>query len=316
MQRGAGLRCSEVWYADAEMVWFSYHGGHSGQFCRHAKGQLHEVVQAALSGGFTTFGLSEHCPRRQPEHLYPEEADLSPKDLFERFAEYQRTAARLRERYEGRLEVLVGFETEALPVDGWRELMGELRQSAPFDYIVGSVHSVRGTWIDFSPEVSARAAEECGGRDALDCEYFEQLAELITALRPEVVGHVDLIRKFRGQDVGFCERARSRIDEVLRAAREVGAALEVNAAPARRQLGPVYPSLEILRRAKELDVRVTLGDDSHGPAEVGVALEASRDAIAAAGYEHVHYLTCREGGVVFEAAPIREVRPRAVPGVA
>ena len=75
------------------MVWFSYHGGHSGEFCGHAKGQLRSVVEAAVSAGFTTYGLSEHSPRYQPEHLYPEEHGLSPADLEAKFRRYVHAAA-------------------------------------------------------------------------------------------------------------------------------------------------------------------------------------------------------------------------------
>jgi hypothetical protein len=45
------------------MVWFSYHGGHSGEFCAHAKSSLEEVVDTAIARGFIHYGLSEHCPR-------------------------------------------------------------------------------------------------------------------------------------------------------------------------------------------------------------------------------------------------------------
>src|SRR6266540_2814631 len=105
------------------MVWFSYHGGHSGEFCGHAKGQLASVVQAALDAGFTTYGLSEHAPRFLPQHLYPEEQNLAPADLQETFRRYVKSALALRQEYDGRLELLIGFETEALPVADWAEKM-------------------------------------------------------------------------------------------------------------------------------------------------------------------------------------------------
>lgn len=54
------------------------HHSHSGQFCRHAKGTLEEVVQKAIRQGFSTFGLSEHVPRYDKEHFYPEEVRLAP----------------------------------------------------------------------------------------------------------------------------------------------------------------------------------------------------------------------------------------------
>jgi len=42
-----------------------------------------------------------------------------------------------------------------------------------------------------------------------------------------------------------------------------------------------------------MGIRVTLGDDSHGVASVGVGLSACLDAIRAAGIESVSYLTAR-----------------------
>lgn len=291
------------------MVWFSYHGGHSGEFCGHAKGELASVVQAAFERGFTTYGLSEHAPRFHREHLYPEESGLTPADLVDTFARYVRAASDLREQYADRLELLVGFETEALPVATWAEKMQELRRAAPFDYVVGSVHSIGDIWIDFNVESSERAAAACGGWEPLRCAYFDRLAELVASLEPEVVGHVDLIRRFEEPRFAFSSLAMRHAERVLEAARAAGAALEVNAAPARRGFGPVYPGPQILARAREMNVAVTLGDDSHGPDGVGIGLDACLRAISEAGYSDVHYLTRREGELVLERAPLAAVRP-------
>ena len=51
---------------------FSHHS-HSGQFCRHARGTLEEVVQEAIRQGFHTYALTEHVPRHRLSDLYPEE---------------------------------------------------------------------------------------------------------------------------------------------------------------------------------------------------------------------------------------------------
>jgi len=291
------------------MVWFSYHGGHSGEFCGHAKGGLREVVEAAFARGFTTYGLSEHAPRYQLEHLYPEESGLTPHSLAETFRRYVEKALELRDSYAERLEILLGFETEALPVNDWAKKMREIRESAPFDYIVGSVHSIGDTWIDLNPETSERAALENGGWEALRCLYFDRLAALVETLSPEVVGHVDLIRRFDGHAFEFSETAMRHAERALEAALSVGAAIEVNAAPYRRGFGPVYPGPQVLRRAREMDVPVTLGDDSHGPDGVGVGLDACLSAIAAAGYREVHYLTRVAGEIQLQHAPLEEVRP-------
>ena len=53
---------------------FSHHS-HSGQFCKHAKGTLEEVVKEAIRKGFKVFALTEHVPRYRVKDLYPEEVD-------------------------------------------------------------------------------------------------------------------------------------------------------------------------------------------------------------------------------------------------
>lgn len=63
------------------LAMFSFHS-HSGQFCMHAKGTLEQVVQSAIDRRFTTYGLSEHMPRYNPDQLYPEEV---PPFVFSTF---------------------------------------------------------------------------------------------------------------------------------------------------------------------------------------------------------------------------------------
>jgi len=46
---------------------------HSGQYCKHAKGNLEDVVKRAIEKGFEIYGLSEHMPRYRDCDLYPEE---------------------------------------------------------------------------------------------------------------------------------------------------------------------------------------------------------------------------------------------------
>jgi histidinol-phosphatase (PHP family) len=291
--------------------WFSYHGGHSGEFCRHAEGSLEDVVRTALGAGFTCYGLSEHAPRYRAQDLFPDEADLSPGDLVRAFANYGRRAVELREHFAGRIELLIGFETEALPPEGWLEQMSELRQEHPyFDYVVGSVHHVDGNCIDMSPEATEQAAAAAGGRERLECAYFDLVAEMVERLKPEVVGHMDLIRKFRGERISFSPEVLRHVEGTLEAVRAAGSMLDVNAAPVRRGLGPAYPAPPILAQAHRMGIPVTLGDDSHGPREVGVGLDGCLRDIAAAGYRQVHFLTRSDGTLERKSAPLEEVSAR------
>jgi len=289
------------------MVWFSFHGGHSGEFCRHAKDTLSAVVERAIARGFSHYGLSEHAPRFRKEDLLGFEADLTPDDLVATFARYAETATRLRDLFADRIALFVGFETERLPPDRWAQAMREVRASAAFDYIVGSVHDIDGRVIDSSAEQTGEICEDLGGREAMQRAYFRALADLVATLKPEVVGHIDLIRKFDAPIVEFSPAVFREIERVLEVAKDAGSALDVNCGAFRRGLGPVYPLPSILSRARAMGLRVTLGDDSHGVASVGVGLDASLAAITAAGFSRISYLSREAGKVVWRDAAIEDV---------
>ena len=292
------------------MPYFSYHGGHSGRYCRHASGDLGAVVERAIALGFSHYGLSEHAPRYRREDMFDDEADLEPEDTSTMFQAYVTEAEALRAAHGDRIELLVGFETEHLPPEGWREQMRELRARNGFEYAVGSVHDVAGRCIDFTPEKTADVARSCGGREAMQLRYFDQVTELVSHLRPEIVGHIDLIRKFDGE-ARFNSIVMNKIESTLEAVRAVGAVLDVNARAHRRGFGPVYPLPEILTLAKGMGIGVTLGDDSHGPQDVGVGLDECLRAIGEAGYEEVHYLTRVDGAVRWKRTNLSDVAPNS-----
>jgi len=293
------------------MAWFSMHGGHSGEYCRHARGTLQEVIERAIGRGFTTYGLTEHAPRYHQQELFADEAGLSPADLAAMFEAYLPAARELQHRHAGRIEILVGFEAEPIPRPGedWTQQTLDISRDGKFDYMVGSIHHIEGVFIDSNPEQTQQLAKQLGGMGELQRRYFQQVAEMVQRLRPQVVAHLDLVRKYDGFDASFDKPILAQIEGVLEVIRDVGSVLEVNAAPARRGTGPVYPLPGILQRACAMAVPVTLSDDSHGPADVGVGLDACMAALATAGYRQVHCLHRAPGGVEWAAVPLTDVRP-------
>ena len=262
------------------MGWLaSLHGGHSGAYCDHAEGTLEEVVATAARQGFEVYGLSEHAPRPEVRWLYPREVELGwdVDRLSRNFAAYAEESARLQAAYAGRLTLLRGFETEMLPGDRWAEQMLGLRRLYGFEYIVGSVHTVGDHYLDMSEEVFLAAAEAAGGLEALVVRYYESVAELVQRLRPEVVGHLDLVRRF-GEAVGLPDTARTRAaeEDALCAIREASSILDLNTAALRKGLTTPYPAPSLLARAHAMGIGACLGDDSHGPALVGSGLAEGR----------------------------------------
>jgi histidinol-phosphatase (PHP family) len=253
----------------------SVHGGHCGQFCNHAKDTLEEVVQAYIAQGFAWAGLTEHMPPSGDAYLYPEErqAGLTAALMAERFVRYMAEARRLQAVYADRIDIRVAFESEDTPgaIDLARRLIAD---HAP-DYIVGSVHHIDGIPFDYSAEDYARAVEACGGMEGLYCAYFDRQHDLVEQLRPQVVGHFDLIRIFDPlyrRHIMFQE-VQKKIRRNLELIRKLDLILDYNVAALKKGAFEPYLCQPILVQARYLGIAVVPGDDSHGVAQVGLHLD-------------------------------------------
>jgi len=139
------------------------------------------------------------------------------------------------------------------------------------------------------------ALERAGGPERLQLEYYKQLLELVSWKLATVIGHLDLIKMWLKPE----EAVRTRpiemaVQAVLEAMRDTDVAMDVNARGLLKPCRSIYPDDWILSEARRIGVPVTLGDDSHRAADVGLNLDVAVDAIARAGYQHVWLV--RPGG--------------------
>ena len=265
----------------------SVHGGHSGQFCSHAKDTLEEVVQAYIAKGFAWVGLTDHMPPSDDAYLYPEERKLglTAAAMLERFERYMAEARRLQAAYADQIEILVGFETEDTP--GALDLARQLMAAHTPDYIVGGVHHIESIAFDYSEDEYRRAAEACGGLEGLYCAYFDRQLNVIETLKPQVVAHFDLIRIFDSAYRRQIMRpeVQNRIRRNLEAIRDFGLILDFNVAALKKGASEPYVCQPILVQARYLGLAVVPGDDSHGVAQVGLHLDEGIAILQRMGFD-------------------------------
>lgn len=265
----------------------SVHGGHSGEFCSHAHDRLDEVVHAYWARGFAWVGLTEHMPAAREDLLPPEEraAGLDAAATQERFRAYSARARELQREYAGRIQVLVGFESEAH--SGYEDFMAAWVSELEPDYIVGSVHHVHDLVIDATPELYAECAELSGGLIGLYCDYFDLQYEMLDRLHPEVVGHLDLIRLLdpRYPEHLSLPEVWRRIERNLDRIAEQGTILDVNVRALSKGQPEPYPSRPILEAARRRGILVATGDDSHGVEGVGAHCEEGVRLLAEMGFD-------------------------------
>lgn len=243
------------------------------EMCGHATGTVDEMVEAAISMGFRRVGISDHMPM-----LYGENTEgyaMSPEML----PVYVDKVLEAKERYADRIEVLLGIEADYyLPT---QEQCVEILSPYDFDYIIGSVHCLDGWLFDSPDEVSKYDDLDL---DAFFLEYFDAVEELVRTGLYDIVGHLDLAKKFgRFPSVDLTDRYRA----LLGAMKEYGVAYEINTAGLRWPADEMYPSPAFVRLAAAAGVPVTLGSDAHKPEQVGLDFDRAVALIRQSGYDRV-----------------------------
>ncbi|PPR06746.1 hypothetical protein CVT24_013053 [Panaeolus cyanescens] len=274
------------------------HHSHSGQFCKHATGTLEQVVEEAIRQGFEVYGLTEHVPRYRQVDLYPEEEHLTIDDLAHQFDAFLAEAHRLKVKYATQIQLLVGLESESITELDLEGLDGILKRSAGhIDYVVGSIHHVRGTPIDFDFATYQKALSsfQCDNeseiQEAFLQAYFDAQYDLIQRFKPEVIGHFDLCRLYCPQ-LRFSDfpEVWKKIERNVRCAVDYGALFEINAAAFRKKWDTAYPGADIVSVIQEYGGRFALSDDSHGPHAVGLNYHRLPQYLRSVGISELWYL--------------------------
>ncbi|WP_022664477.1 histidinol-phosphatase HisJ [Desulfospira joergensenii] len=265
----------------------SLHGGHSGEFCNHARDRLEEIVQAYIKKGFKQVGISEHIPPLEDHFLFPEEikAGLTARDIRQRFLRYFETLDRLKEKYGSEIRIFRGMETEVW--HGYPDQVRDLIQRFRPDYIVGSVHHLKGRCIDFSREIYNGLAEEYGGIEAMYRDYFDCQFEMIQTLKPFVVGHFDLIRIF---DPDYKKRIldpsiQEKINRNLNLIKSLGLVMDLNLRPLSRGEDEPYPTRSIMEQIRAAGIPMVPGDDAHSADQAGGNVKRAVDLLESMGFD-------------------------------
>ena len=87
----------------------SVHGGHSKEFCFHAKDLLEDIIEKYIEEKFAWIGITEHCPPLKESLRYPDEidADISKNQMEEQFKEYILKVNKLKEKYRSKINLLL-----------------------------------------------------------------------------------------------------------------------------------------------------------------------------------------------------------------
>ena len=232
------------------------------------------VVLAAIDKGFDTIGFSSHA--MLPENVL--DWVLTP----DKAVRYAKEIRGLAEKYSGRIGVLCGVEADYIP--GGANPDRKTYAAISPDYIIGSVHFVAASdgalvCVDNTPQelMDGIAAHFGGSVEAYIRAYFAQVREMVSRFDFDVVGHLDLVRKFNVRNPYFDESAQWYAEELEATADAVtasGKIAEVNTgAISRGWLDDAYPSSEFRSLLRARGVKFILSADAHSADAIDCAFD-------------------------------------------
>lgn len=250
---------------------FDIHTHH--ERCGHAYGSIEDYILKAIELEMRYIGISDHCPDFSSTKDHP-----SPRLKMARseFPNYAAEVLKLKGKYNGKIEVLFGVESDIIPGQMERYQLEYDRYS--LDYIIGSVHAVDNISI-----FAQQKWETLNEMQLIDIKtrYFQLLQQAARSRTYHILGHIDALKtKFPHYD----RIALQIVDETLKVIGEQGGVIEVNTSGDKKGLEEWFPSLDILERANYYGVEITFGSDAHRPEHLGAHWNEATSRLKEIGY--------------------------------
>lgn len=247
---------------------------------------LREFWSQAQARGIREIAITEHAHRFREfypvySHLlsgddaYPFMKEWMAAEFQLSLADYQSLIA---EAQQQGIPVKFGIEVDYFI--GREELIRELLDRYPFDFVLGSVH-VLGKWgFDISPDCgwAGRSVDEAYG------EYISALTRAALSGLFDCLAHLDVIKVFGHRP---SRDFTPEWAQLLEAAAAEGVAVEISTAGLRKPVGEIYPAPPLLALAAQRGIAITIASDAHQPQDVGYQWEAAAGLAGAYGYTSV-----------------------------
>lgn len=264
---------------------FDLHTHH--ERCGHAVGTIRDYVEAGVERGLAVIGISDHTPyfASSKDHEQPKIA--MPKSEFE---VYVKEVLALKEEYAGRIDVLLGIESDFFPEHA--AVYRSVLEQYPFDYIIGSVHQSGGVSIFNKRRWKGLSEKQKIEQKEL---YYNLIEQSARSGMFQILGHIDAMRGFYP---AFTDIQTDAVDKTLKTISEYHIAIEINTSGKTKDCGGWYPVHAILERALHFGVKVTFGSDAHHPDRVGDEWDEVARTLKEIGYKEWQYYKQKQPVVV------------------
>ena len=255
------------------------------KFC-DGSGNIEDFIKTSINNNIDVLGFSSHAP-------LPFDNSFSIKE--EKITQYIDEIQLLKNNYSHKIEILTGLECDY--IHGLSQSFSFFKQKYNLDYIIGGVHLVgkniaKNLWFIDGPkrEIYDNGLKKFYNNNAQKAvtEYYTQMLEMLQEEEMDILAHLDKI-KMHNQDRFFSTHEKwynGLVMEVLELVKQKDIIAEINYRGIyKKRYNDFYPSLNILKKMKEMNIRICISSDAHHHSELDVLHQDALHFAQSAGYK-------------------------------
>lgn len=241
-------------------------------FSNDSETRPEDMVESAIAKGLSVICFTDHYDKDNLD--WGDEAIFDVESYFQKMIE-------LQEEYRDQIDIRIGAEIGMQPY--LAEYYQAFMAQHPFDFVIGSVHSVleHDVALDFFQKHSDPEGYKI---------YFEEMLQDVQKIKSyDVLGHLDYIVRYSNQgSKGFdLNDYMDIIEEILKQVIAHGKGIEMNMSGLKYGLGAPHPQQEIIKRYRELGGEIiTVGADGHIPEHIAYDYHLADDILKSCGFKY------------------------------
>lgn len=226
-----------------------------------------DCVRKAIKMGLAEIGFSDHICLNNPKWSVD-------KNDYQLMIE---TILSFQNSDELPLKVRFGLEVDYLP--GKEKEIKEVLEQFPVDYLIGSVHYIKGWNFD-----TINKGYNKQDINKLYSDYFKLIQNAAMSGLFDIIGHADVIKKFNYYPSINLDNLYRETATIFKKSNVV---VELNTSGLSKPCKEFYPSNDFLKYCFFNDVPVTLGSDAHQSNDISKNFSLATEKLKETGYRKI-----------------------------
>lgn len=250
------------------------------KFSMDSQMDAEDAIQRGIQLGIKEIAFTDHAEIG----VWRPEAGIVD-DIFD-VDGYFKVMDELKIKYKSKIDVKFGMEIGLQKSE--KEKIKDLIEKYPFDFVIGSSHTVDRYDMYYKKLFENTTKEEAYEK------YFKEVMGIVKEIDTYCVyGHLDLVRRYayifgEYDHISINHDEIEMMREILKNIIEKGRGIEINTSGYRYGINSTHPEMNILKIYKDLGGEIiTVGSDAHKVEDIGYGINDVYEALRNVGFKYI-----------------------------